>query len=239
MPNPRNPGRRVPTNWGRAWVPHTAVILKLMHFAASDLLTIIIAILFSMGFHEAMHAFTAHWLGDPTAKDLGRLTLNPFRHIDIYMTLLLPVGLILLGLPPIFIAKPVPFNPMRVKYDEFGAALIGVAGPLTNLVLAAAGAGILRSFDLPSGLALALLIFTEVNVAFFVFNMIPFPPLDGSRVLYALAPEPLQRLMYQIESMGFMAIILFFLLLVPVIGPAISFANEHILQFLLGMNVAA
>jgi len=208
-----------------------------MEFSSSDIVPIIVAILLSMGLHEAMHAFTAHWLGDSTAKDLGRLTLNPLKHIDIYMTLLLPVGLILLGIPPSFIAKPVPFNPMRVKYDEFGAALIGVAGPLTNLVLALAGAGIWRSFNLSEGIANALLIFVQVNVAFFVFNMIPFPPLDGSRVLYALAPEPLQKIMYQIESMGFLAIIIFFILLVPVLGPAISYANGHLLQLLLGVQV--
>jgi Zn-dependent protease len=143
----------------------------------------------------------------------------------------------LLGLPPIFIAKPVPFNPMRVKYEEFGAALIGLAGPLTNLALALAGAGIIRAVGLPVGLEGALVVFVQVNVAFFVFNMIPFPPLDGSRVLYALAPAPLQKVMYQIESMGFLAIILFFLLLLPLIGPIVSFANDSILQFLLGVSV--
>lgn len=180
-----------------------------------------------------MHAFAAHWLGDPTARDLGRLTLNPFRHIDIYMTLLLPVALILLGLPPIFIAKPVPFNPLRVKYEEFGAALIGLAGPLTNLVLAVAGAGLVRIFG-ATEIGVALVVFVQVNIAFFVFNMIPFPPLDGSRVLYAFAPQPLQRVMQQIEAMGFLAIVLFFLLLLPLIGPALSFANESLLDFLLG-----
>src|SRR5688572_5393870 len=118
-------------------------------FDVSNLIYVIPAIIISMGFHEAMHAFTAHWLGDTTASDLGRITLNPFKHIDIYMTLLLPVGLILLGLPPIFAAKPVPFNPNRVRYDEFGAALVGIAGPFTNLVLAALSAGILRFISMP------------------------------------------------------------------------------------------
>jgi Zn-dependent protease len=212
------------------------VYCKHMDFSASDILIIIISILFSMGFHEAMHAFAAHWLGDPTARDLGRLTLNPFKHIDIYMTLLLPVVLILLRLPPIFIAKPVPFNPLRVKYEEFGAALIGLAGPLTNLVLAVAGAGLVRILG-ASELGVALIVFVQVNIAFFVFNMIPFPPLDGSRVLYAFAPQPLQRVMQQIEGMGFMAIILFFLLLLPLIGPALSFANDSLLDFLLGSAV--
>jgi Zn-dependent protease len=204
-----------------------------MQFAPSDIVSIILAILFSMGLHEAMHAFTAHWLGDPTAKDLGRLTLNPFKHIDVYMTLLLPVGLILLGLPPIFAAKPVPFNPMRVKYEEFGAALIGAAGPFTNLLLATAAAGILRIIELPLGLTNFGLIFVMVNIAFFVFNMIPLPPLDGSRLLYAVAPEPLQKLMYQIESMGFMFLIVILVLLIHIIGPMIVYVSNSILDILL------
>lgn len=203
-------------------------------FEIANLVYIIPAIFISMAFHEAMHAFTAHWLGDTTASDLGRVTLNPLAHIDIYMTVLLPVGLILLGLPPILAAKPVPFNPDRVKYDEFGAAMVGISGPLTNLVLAALSAGFLRIVELPEVAFTALAVFCAINVAFFVFNMIPFPPLDGSRLLYAFAPEPLQKLMFQIESMGFTAIILFFVILVPFIGPFLSYANNGILQFLLG-----
>lgn len=207
-----------------------------MQFMVSDILAIAIAILPSMGLHEAMHAFTAHWLGDPTAKDLGRLTLNPLRHIDIYMTLLLPIGLILLGLPPIFAAKPVPFNPARVKYEEFGAALIGLAGPLTNFTLALAGAGLWRT-GLLGGVEGFILIFIQVNIAFFVFNMIPIPPLDGSRLLYALAPEPLQDVMYKIESMGFTFLILLLLVLTTIIWPVIYGINKDILELLLGVGL--
>lgn len=205
-----------------------------MQLSASDLAVIIPVIFFSMAVHEAMHAFSSHWLGDRTASDLGRLTLNPLKHIDIYTTVLLPVVLILLGLPPIFAAKPVPFNPDRVKYDEFGVAIVGISGPLSNLGMASIGSLFLRFANMPTGLFNILVIFVMVNVAFFVFNMIPFPPLDGSRLLYAFAPEPLQKLMYQIESMGFSAILLFFFILVPVIGPLITFLNTRILHLLLG-----
>ena len=192
--------------------------------SATDLIVVFASILVSMGFHEAMHAFTAHWLGDTTASDQGRLSLNPLKHIDIFTTVLLPMVLIALGLPPFFIAKPVPFNPERVRYGEYGAALIGVAGPLTNLFLAVLASLVLHIFGGATGTQFfnAASLFIQVNLAFFVFNMIPFPPLDGSRLLYAFAPEPLQRVMYKIESAGFMVILVFVLLFFPVISPEIS-----------------
>lgn len=202
----------------------------------ADLVMIFASILLSMAFHEAMHAFTSHWLGDTTARDEGRLTLNPLKHIDLYTTVLLPVFLILIGLPPFFVAKPVPFNPLRVKYEEFGAALIGVAGPLTNLVLAAAAAGVVRlgGIAVGTGLYNILSIFIVVNLGFFVFNMIPFPPLDGSRLLYAFAPESIQRVLYQIESAGFMMILFFMFLLFPVISPMVGSLVNGLYNFLLG-----
>lgn len=197
---------------------------------------VFVSILFSMGIHEAMHAYVAHFLGDTTASDMGRLTLNPLKHVDIFTTVLLPLLLILAGLPPFFAAKPVPFRPDRVKFDEYGAALIGIAGPLTNLVLAGVGALVFRAAGIDAAVNVHdfLIIFTEVNVAFFVFNMIPFPPLDGSRLLYALAPEPLQEIMYRIESFGFMAILAFMLVLFQFVAPVVVNIQTDILNFLLG-----
>ena len=105
------------------------------------ILSVIGVVLVSMTLHEAMHGFMAFYLGDDTAKLQGRLTLNPIKHIDPFLTILLPVLLALSGGPVFGGAKPVPFNPARVKYDEFGAALVALAGPLTNLVLAFVGFG--------------------------------------------------------------------------------------------------
>jgi Zn-dependent protease len=192
--------------------------------SGSDLIIIFTSIILSMGVHEAMHAFTSHWLGDTTAKDHGRLTLNPLKHIDIVTTVLLPMVLILFGMQPFFIAKPVPFNPERVRYNEYGAALIGIAGPLTNLVLAVIAAGLIRVAGIAVGTELFTVfsLFIQVNLGFFVFNMIPFPPLDGSRLLYAFAPEPVQRVMYTIESGGIMTILLFMFLFFPFIGPLVG-----------------
>ena len=202
----------------------------------TQILIVLVSILLSMAIHEAMHAYVAHWLGDTTAEDLGRLTLNPLKHIDLFTTILLPILLILFNAPPFFAAKPVPFNPSRVKYGEYGAALIGIAGPLTNFALAALAAVIVRLFNANMSIDIlnALIIFIEVNVAFFVFNMIPFPPLDGSRLLYAFAPEPLQRVMYQIESAGFLSIIFFILIVFQFVGTGVVTLEYRVVQFLIG-----
>ncbi|RYF29721.1 MAG: site-2 protease family protein [Chloroflexi bacterium] len=176
-------------------------------------------ILFSMTLHEAMHAFTSYFLGDDTAKLQGRLTLNPIKHIDPFLTILLPLGLALVGGPIFGGAKPVPFNPDRVRYDEWGAALVAVAGPLTNLFIAFLSFGLFvvagQSNEL---LATILITSTQVNLGFFIFNMIPLPPLDGSRVLYALAPEFVRRGMELIEQFGIFFIFAIVLIASPVIG---------------------
>lgn len=202
------------------------------NLSGSEIIIILISLVISVGVHEATHAFVAHRLGDSTAHDEGRLTLNPLKHIDIYMTILLPAVLMLLKLPPIFIARPVPFDPHQIRYGEYGAAMMAVAGPVSNLALACIGALFIH---LGVGIELAepLFLFTAVNVALFVFNMLPIPPLDGSRLFYAFAPEPIQKIMYQIEAMGFMVLILVLLLLSPVLSPILSTINRAILQFLL------
>lgn len=203
---------------------------------AFQLLIVLVSIIISLSIHEAMHGFVAHWLGDDTAHAMGRLTLNPLKHIDVTTTVLLPMVLLIAGLPPFFAAKPVPFNPDRVKWDEYGAALVGISGPLTNLLLAGLGALLFRAVGTSVDMNVynAIIIFVQVNIAFFVFNMIPFPPLDGSRLLYAFAPEPLQEIMYRIEQTGFLAILVFFFLIFQFIsGPVVNVENS-ILNFLLG-----
>jgi Zn-dependent protease len=206
------------------------------HLSAENLVAILVSIVISIGIHEAMHGYVAHWLGDDTAYDAGRLTLNPLKHIDGLTTVLLPMVLIVSGLPPFFAAKPVPFNPDRVKWDEYGAALIGISGPLTNLVLAGLGAVAFHfcNVNTPPDIYNSIVIFVEVNVAFFVFNMIPFPPLDGSRLLYAFAPEPLQEVMRQIEGLGFVAILVFILIIFQFVSGPIINIESSLINFLLG-----
>jgi Zn-dependent protease len=201
----------------------------------SDIAAVLIIILLSMGFHEAVHAFVSHWLGDTTAKDEGRLTLNPLKHVDLYTTILLPMMMILIHVPPIFIAKPVPFNPNRVKYGDYGVAMIGISGPLTNLLLAIIGSFIYKIIGLGSmTLSNYLTLFVEINILFFIFNMIPIPPLDGSRLLYAFAPDSLQRLMLKIEGFGFVSILIVFVLMIQLLWPLISYLEIALNNLLLG-----
>jgi Zn-dependent protease len=180
-------------------------------------------ILVSMTLHEAIHGYVAYFLGDDTAQLEGRLTLNPIRHIDPFLTILLPLLLAVSGAPIFGGAKPVPFNPGRLKYDEWGAALVALGGPLTNLIIAFLAFGIGIFVGAADGLVSLILRSTVyVNLGFFVFNMIPIPPLDGSRVLYALAPDFFRRWMEQFEQFGVIAILVIVLLGSQFIGVYMS-----------------
>lgn len=184
------------------------------------ILIVIGVILFSMTLHEAMHAFVGYWLGDETAKLQGRLSLNPIKHIDPFLTLLLPIILAIIGAPIFGGAKPVPFNPNNIRWGEWGAALIAVAGPLTNLFIAFVMFGIFVIVGAPASGLIEQILMTAVmvNLGFFVFNMIPIPPLDGSRVLYALAPEFVRRGMEAIERFGIVLIFLIIMVGSTVVG---------------------
>lgn len=171
------------------------------NLTGTELVEYVVVILISLSIHEAMHAFTAYWLGDTTAQEQGRLSLNPFSHIDPFTTVLLPIITIILFGFPFLAARPVPFNPLRVKFKEFGAAIVAAAGPLSNLFQAIIAAVILRLVT-NTFASNFLVIFIELNIALFIFNLIPIPPLDGSRILYAFAPEPLQELMASMERYG-------------------------------------
>jgi len=162
-----------------------------------------------MTIHEFMHAYVGFRLGDTTAMERGRVSFNPLHHIDPIMTIILPAITLLLFHFPILAAKPVPFNPSRLKFGEYGAALLALAGPASNLALAFVAALVLRFIFIDPGSFLhqAVLTFVQLNVILGVFNLVPIPPLDGSRILYAFAPEPVQELMQQIEPFGFFIII--------------------------------
>ena len=196
-------------------------------------------ILVSMTIHEAMHGFVAYWLGDDTAKDEGRLTLNPIKHIDPFLTIILPVMLAIIQAPIFGGAKPVPFNPSRVRYGEWGAALVAVAGPLSNLFIAfiAFGLMVMLGYGSVGGLmfggdllGIILQYFVVINLGFFVFNMLPIPPLDGSRVLYALAPDFVRRGMEAMEQAGIIIVFALVFLAGSILGQIMSSTIQAILQ---------
>ncbi len=163
-----------------------------------------------MTLHEAMHGFMAYYLGDMTAKREGRLTFNPLQHIDPFLTIILPVFLAIVGAPIFGGAKPVPFNPQQLRYGEWGVALVGLAGPLTNFLLAFMSFGLFTMTSTGGMEILSSIFLTSVyvNLGFFLFNMLPIPPLDGSRVLYVFAPEFIRRGMIAIERSGILIVFL-------------------------------
>ncbi len=192
-----------------------------------------------MVLHELMHGLTAYWLGDDTAKNEGRLTLNPIKHIDPFLTILLPVLMVIAngfmpGMPIFGGAKPVPFRPDRVKGGEWGAALVGIVGPLTNLVLAFICFGILALAN-PAGIVGTIVMAgVSVNLGFFAFNILPIPPLDGSRLLYAIAPDGFRRVMEAIERMGLIVIFV----IVLILSTPLSYVLNAIIQFFLKVFAA-
>lgn len=153
-----------------------------------DAIFVIAIIVFSAVIHEVMHGVAADRLGDPTARLQGRLTLNPVPHLDLFGSILLPVILALTNSPIFFgWAKPVPYNPYNLRPGRFSEAIVAGAGPAANLVIALIGGLAIRSGVLAGAEPIVFLI-VLVNVMLFLFNLIPIPPLDGSKVLEAVLP---------------------------------------------------
>lgn len=173
--------------------------------------------------HEYAHGFMAERLGDPTARLAGRLTLDPRVHIDLWGTLLMPLVLFFLsgGKFLFAYAKPVPYNPYNLRNQQWGPALVGLAGPLANLLLAVSFAAVLRLAFLPS-LAPFLEIIVYANLLLMVFNLVPIPPLDGSKVLYAFLPDSMSGVKEFLDRYGVMILLFFVFFLFGLISPIIQ-----------------
>jgi len=202
-----------------------------------SLLGLIVVLLVSLSWHEAAHAWMADRLGDPTARDLGRVSLNPLRHIDPFLSLILPAVMIMAGVPPVAGGKPVPINVANFRHRSRDFMLVAVAGPLSNLVLSA-GFGLLfvgcvalgtfvEAIPNPYGPATSyvpsvlgenervpslfwLQMGLLLNISLALFNLIPVPPLDGSRIVGWLLPGPLKPLWYRLDRFAFVIIIVLY-----------------------------
>lgn len=201
----------------------------------------IIVLVFSVVIHEFSHGWMANQLGDPTAKYQGRLTLNPRAHLDFWGSFLVPLFLFLLSGGRFLFgwAKPVPYNPYNLRNQRYGPALVGLAGPGANLVVAAVFGLALRFLlageviTVASPLFLFFSIIVILNILLAIFNLIPIPPLDGSKVLFAFLPYSLENVRIFLERFGFIILLFFIFFLFQWIYPLIF----GIFQLLVGQSL--
>jgi Zn-dependent protease len=197
------------------------------------------ALVFAIVFHEVAHGWTALALGDPTAKERRRLSLNPLRHVDPIGTLILPGALALAGAPVFGWAKPVPVSQWRLRNPRLGMIAVAAAGPLTNLLMAALGAiaigllargGVTGEGGFSGFVMLALVNFLLVNVFLAFFNLLPIPPFDGSHIVEGLLPRSLAAVYQRLRPVG---LVLFFgLVALTWFGP-----TSHLLGNVIGPPV--
>ncbi len=187
------------------------------------LLFFFIIIIPSAILHEYMHGWVADRLGDPTARYAGRLTLNPVAHIDLWGTILMPLILFLVsgGKFMFSYAKPVPYNPYNLRAGKWGPAYVAIAGPLANFTLAYAFGLVVQFAPVGETLRAILSIIVYANVLLGVFNLVPIPPLDGSKVLFALLPDSMYRLKMTLERYGFIILLVFIFYFFSWISPII------------------
>lgn len=187
----------------------------------------LIILLFSVIIHEVSHGYAALALGDQTAERAGRLTLNPIPHIDLVGTIILPA--MSLMLPGSFLfgwAKPVPFNPYNLRSQRWGEAIVAAAGPLSNVLLALVFGLFIRLYLVPHdivngpvGNLCATIVLVNITLA--IFNLVPIPPLDGSKILSSILPKSWMSIRRFIEKFGFVGVIIFLVFIWQFFAPLI------------------
>jgi Zn-dependent protease len=202
-----------------------------------ELLVAFVILISSLTFHEAAHAWTANRLGDPTARLLGRLTLNPAVHVDVIGTIVFPLVAMITGFPLIGWAKPVPVDTRNLGHPRRDFAIVAAAGPISNLILAAIGAAVFTIWSADASsetrelIATGLLRFVLLNVLLAVFNMIPVPPLDGGNILMGIVPESAAHMIDKLRPWGF--VLLYALMLSGVLAAIIFPVQRAVLGWLL------
>ena len=206
----------------------------------TDVIFWLVALGLSVILHEVAHGYMANYLGDPTARLQGRLTLNPFVHVDLLGTIILPLFLFITGSSILIgYAKPVPYNPYNIK-AKTGEAMVAFAGPGTNILLALIFGLALRFLgpQMSDAMAQAFLLITQINVFLAIFNLIPIPPLDGSKVLPVLLPATLRRgydsMRYNFERIGVFSGTLVLLMVFYFLSPLFSGLVSGALSLLVG-----
>lgn len=190
-------------------------------------------LLMSVVIHEVSHGLAARYYGDKTAEYAGRLTLNPLKHLDPIGSIFVPLILFFSNTGVIFgWAKPVPYNPYNLKPGRWPEAAVAGAGPLSNLILALIFAIFFR-FGLVAGLSLAFLHITSlivsINILLMVFNLMPIPPLDGSKLLFALFPDKIYRLRNFFERYGLILVLFFIFFVWQFVAPTVSILAKLLL----------
>ncbi len=190
----------------------------------------LVVLIFSIIIHEVSHGLAALRLGDQTAKNAGRLTLNPIKHLDTFGSFILPISLYILSGGTLILgwAKPVPYNPLNLKNPKTGAGIIAATGPISNLLVAVVFGIILRlifpfaEIPLFANLAVLFSLIIFINILLAVFNLVPLPPLDGSNILFALLPESWRPVRDFLVRYGFYLLIVFILFGFQFIAPIIT-----------------
>lgn len=203
-----------------------------------------IALILSIVLHEVAHGYAANWLGDPTARLAGRLTVNPIPHIDPIGSVVIP-GLLFFSNAGFLFgwAKPVPYNPYNLRNQKWGEAMVAAAGPLTNLLLAVVFAMFIR-FAHAIGLSSSFMhmagYIVYINILLALFNSIPFPPLDGSKIIEPFLPFGLQQkyhaLVAYVERMGFLMLFLCIFIFMQILWMPLSIVVKSIFVLLTGMS---
>jgi len=195
--------------------------------AGVDFIFAIAVLIMSIVIHEVSHGYSAYLLGDPTAKYEGRLTLNPIKHLDLFGSFLIPMLTYMAGGFIFGWAKPVPYNPYNLKDQKWGPAIVGIAGPASNFLVALSFGLIIRFGTVLEILPMAffeiasLVVF--INLLLMFFNLIPIPPLDGSKVLFAVLPYKWQDVQHTLERYGFLILLFFIIFLWQLVLPIILF----------------